>query len=126
MKERPSRSHINAVIGAALRLARQRSGISQTKAGKLVNLSPQQMTKYEAGLNAVPPDVLFLMARHLGINLEELASRALEGLPVQSSPMRVSNQLAGLFEDIVQLKPEHRYLMFELARQLKGVERTHA
>ena len=45
------RKHYECLIGASLRRARNKIGMSQEKLGDLVGLSYQQIQKYETGVN---------------------------------------------------------------------------
>jgi ribosome-binding protein aMBF1 (putative translation factor) len=62
-KRRPGR--FDRAVGARIRDARQRAGLSQTKLGDALGLTFQQVQKYEHGTNRVAPSRLIVIARTL-------------------------------------------------------------
>lgn len=56
---------INEIIGARIKQARVIAGLSQEDLSSLVNLSFQQIQKYESGTNAISAAKLQIFARHL-------------------------------------------------------------
>jgi transcriptional regulator with XRE-family HTH domain len=62
--------YINSVeIGCRIREFRQKKGFSQEKLAELLNLSPQQMQKYESGASKLNTDKLQQVAEALGITV---------------------------------------------------------
>lgn len=62
--------HINSVeIGYRIREFRQKKGFSQERLAELLNLSPQQMQKYESGASKLNTDKLQQLADVLEINV---------------------------------------------------------
>lgn len=62
--------HIDSIaIGCRIREFRQKKGFSQERLAELLNLSPQQMQKYEAGASKLNTDKLQQLAEALGITL---------------------------------------------------------
>ena len=58
---------IDAHVGARLRLRRTLSGLTQTDLGNAVNLTFQQIQKYERGANRIGSGRLYQFARILGV-----------------------------------------------------------
>ena len=56
------REHMDRHIGRRIRSARERAGLSQVDLGRAVQVSFQQIQKYEAAANAVSASMLFLIA----------------------------------------------------------------
>lgn len=56
-------------IGCRIREFRQKKGLSQERLAELLDLSPQQMQKYEAGASKLNTDKLQQLAEALGITL---------------------------------------------------------
>lgn len=66
-KKKPrSTTEIDALIGTRIRLARQLVGLSQTELGDRLNVSFQQIQKYENGSNRVAAPRLYEMGKILG------------------------------------------------------------
>ena len=62
--------HIDSVgIGCRIREFRQKAGLSQERLAELLNLSPQQMQKYESGASKLNTDKLQQLAEVLGITI---------------------------------------------------------
>lgn len=59
-------------VGANLRRARERAGKSQVAVAEFLDISFQQVQKYEAGRNRIPMDKLLLLSQHLNVPHEEL------------------------------------------------------
>ena len=64
--------HVDRKIGAAIRLARRKQGISQTTLGKAIGVTFQQIQKYEKGTNAVSTTRLPALCRLLKITPNDL------------------------------------------------------
>lgn len=56
-------------IGCRIREFRQKKGLSQERLAEMLNLSPQQMQKYEAGASKLNTDKLQQLVEALGITL---------------------------------------------------------
>lgn len=62
--------YINSIeIGCIIREFRQKKGFSQERLAELLNLSPQQMQKYESGASKLNTDKLQQLAEALGITV---------------------------------------------------------
>lgn len=58
---------IDALVGARVRLLRERRKMSQTALGEHIGVSFQQVQKYERGANRISASALFQIARALGV-----------------------------------------------------------
>jgi len=58
---------INAYIGDRLRLRRQQLGLSQGDLASMMDISGQQIHKYETGLNKISVEMIFLMSKFLSV-----------------------------------------------------------
>jgi transcriptional regulator with XRE-family HTH domain len=60
-------SKIDALVGARVRLLRERRKMSQTALGQQIGVSFQQVQKYERGTNRISASSLFQIARALNV-----------------------------------------------------------
>jgi transcriptional regulator with XRE-family HTH domain len=71
---------IDIHVGGRVRLRRMLIGMSQERLGELLDLTFQQVQKYEKGTNRIGASRLYQIARHLGVNVqffyEDLAEEA--------------------------------------------------
>ncbi len=51
----------STVFGKNLRRLRQRAGLSQMRIGTILNVSFQQVQKYERGINRLPVEKLYIL-----------------------------------------------------------------
>ena len=74
-------SKIDALVGARVRLLRERRKMSQTALGQQIGVSFQQVQKYERGTNRISASSLFRIAHALGV----MPSDFFEGIQEQPS-----------------------------------------
>jgi transcriptional regulator with XRE-family HTH domain len=67
-----SPQHVDALVGKNIKVARVQRGISQTQLGKLVDVSFQQIQKYESGENRVGASRLTKIAEVLDVPIQAL------------------------------------------------------
>ena len=60
-------SKIDALVGARVRMLRERRKMSQTALGEAIGVSFQQVQKYERGANRISASALFQIAKALGV-----------------------------------------------------------
>ena len=65
-------ARLDREIGARVRRARKERGLTQTQLGESLNVSFQQVQKYERGTNRISSSALILIARVLDVSPEEL------------------------------------------------------
>ena len=85
---------IDVHVGSRVRLRRMMLGMSQEKLGERMNLTFQQIQKYERGINRIGASRLFELARILQVPVQFYY----DGLPLQSSPDAVAPSVPGLAE----------------------------
>jgi transcriptional regulator with XRE-family HTH domain len=61
-------TRIDALVGARVRLLRERRKMSQTALGDSIGVSFQQIQKYERGANRISASALFHIAKSLGVS----------------------------------------------------------
>lgn len=69
-------------IGFRLRMLRQQAGWSQERLSEMINVSPQQLQKYETGKNMMNTEKLQLVAQALSIPVQALFAECEDNLPV--------------------------------------------
>ena len=76
------RGHVDGEIGSRVRLRRTMLGLSQKQLGDAIGLTPQQVQKYEKGINRIAASTLFIVAEALNVPVtfffDELLKRRLE------------------------------------------------
>ena len=73
-RTRPSASAFDVRLGARLRLAREANGLSQQMLSEALDVSFQQLQKYEKGENRIPIERLVLASQTLGIDIGTLVA----------------------------------------------------
>jgi transcriptional regulator with XRE-family HTH domain len=61
---------INNAIGRRLRMLRVTHGHSQEALGRILNMTFQQVQKYERGANKISADKLWRVAQHYGVGID--------------------------------------------------------
>ena len=69
---------VDTLVGARIRILRQRRKMSQTELGKTLGVTFQQVQKYEAGRNRVSASKLHQVAIALGVSISEIFDGASE------------------------------------------------
>jgi len=90
-------SEIDAAIGARIRERRKALGMSQADLARRLDVSYQQVAKYEAGRNTLGAARLMRVAEILACSPNQLLG--FEPLPPDAGVMRVAELMAGLRED---------------------------
>lgn len=82
-KERPCEKAVNVAIGSRLKTLRKEAGYKKIRLCEFLNVSMQQMHKYESGANRISAAKLYVTAKTLNIPVsrffeisEDLASSA--------------------------------------------------
>ena len=113
---------VDATVGRNLRLIRVRTGYTQQELANAMNLTFQQIQKYESGRNRISAPRLYDAARALGVNIESF----FDGLPRQSvkaikqkpdSDLRRLITAPGglkIARAYIRLNPDARRLLLEL------------
>ncbi len=126
---------IDVHVGGRVRLRRMLIGMSQEKLGDALNLTFQQVQKYEKGANRIGAGRLFRIAQLLGVSVQFFFDDAPDSQPVSASGFMESDA-APMMMDFVQT-PEGIHLnrafaaikdnavrkrLVDLARALAGQE----
>ena len=85
---------IDVHVGSRVRLRRMMLGMSQEKLGERMNLTFQQIQKYERGINRIGASRLFELARILQVPVQFYY----DGLPLQSPSDAIAPSMPGLAE----------------------------
>lgn len=80
----------DAHIGNQLRTIRTRLGLTQESIGSIINVSFQQVQKYERGTNCIGADNLYLLAQGLEIPVE-FFFEGLQNPPIEENNLLLSN-----------------------------------
>lgn len=113
MSER--REHNIKQLGQCLKMTRQMHGQTQASFAKILSISPQQIQKYELGLNRIPADAVLTLARELQIPIAAFfppdASDELQGL-------QLTEDCSSMFRQLMSLDEKQRSLVVDLVEQL--------
>ncbi|MDF5911618.1 helix-turn-helix transcriptional regulator [Morganella morganii] len=71
------KKELHAVIGQEIRILRKSKGITGHELGSIIQLSQQQISRYENGDSAIPLDTLILILRIFNISPEKFIHRVL-------------------------------------------------
>lgn len=93
MSETKLPSGIDRLVGQRLRWRRRELRLTQEKLGELLNLTFQQVQKYEKGVNRVSAGRLFEIAAALGVQIGYFYEGASEFLPKGSANVAESDLL---------------------------------
>ena len=106
-------------IGARIRLARRNAGLNQSELARRLGLVPQQINKYESGVNRVTSPMLLIIAEELGVSAPSLLGlQEYTGTAVLREMSTVENlQLLKAFS---RLSPRLRGNVLSLAETLAG------
>ena len=113
-------TRIDALVGARVRILRERKKMSQTALGEAIGVSFQQVQKYERGANRISASALFHIARTLGVSPADF----FEGLSSQGDGAeewsKMSDpQLRGLMDNFARIaSPRVKTKIAELVEQL--------
>lgn len=85
MSESKLPSGIDRLVGQRLRWRRRELRLTQEKLGELLNLTFQQVQKYEKGVNRISAGRLYEIAAALGVQIAYFYDGASELLPTRDS-----------------------------------------
>lgn len=106
-------------IGARVRRARKERGLTQTQLGEALNVSFQQVQKYERGTNRISSSALILIGRVLDVSPHELlGSDGAAGSDIDWELFSVdgADELLRIYRTIPT--PRLRRIVVQLAREL--------
>jgi transcriptional regulator with XRE-family HTH domain len=112
---------LDEIIGSRVRAKRMEAGMSQEKLAKALGLTFQQVQKYEKGVNRVSAGRLSLIADILGTDTMYFMGDLSNGGTRRVSPFEIfiaTREGAAIIEVMIELKPEMRRTVIDLARSL--------
>ena len=95
MSESKLPSGIDRIVGQRLRWRRRELRLTQEKLGELLNLTFQQVQKYEKGVNRISAGRLFEIAAALGVQVAYFYEGASEFLPRRENSIAEPDKLNG-------------------------------
>lgn len=119
-------SEADSVIARRLNFRRVELGLTQKKLASLVNLTPQQIAKYELGENRLSAGVLFTLAEALKVTPNyfytgtrpETDDVAEPQTLIQARTLMTKSGGAKLIEDLSKMPAPRRQIVAALVRQL--------
>ncbi|SUC19520.1 transcriptional regulator [Proteus vulgaris] len=72
---------VSVLIGKKIHCIRKEKGITGDKLARMLNISQQQVSRYERGINQITVDCLFKISEILDVELIELLGIEQEKLP---------------------------------------------
>lgn len=127
--ERYITAEVDKRISQRLRTRRVEIGMTQTALGKAMNLTPQQIGKYESGENRLMAGTIHLLAETLQVSPNYFYKDVESKFPAQDP--EVQDQSAALIakgggrlvSDLTKLSPSRRRIVQALVNQLIAEER---
>jgi transcriptional regulator with XRE-family HTH domain len=113
-------SRIDAMVGARVRMLRERRKMSQTALGEAIGVSFQQVQKYERGANRISASALFHIARTLGASPADFFDGLSDQGEATTDWSRMSDpQVRGLLDSFTRIpSPKVKAKVVELVEQL--------
>jgi transcriptional regulator with XRE-family HTH domain len=113
------------LVGERIRDVRLSRGISQSKLGKLIGVTFQQVQKYEAGHNRIGASRLYMAAMALGMTIDELCRPpAHKRKGTQPRPditgVPQTRLTYELFRHALALPADRRRVLLDMARSAAG------
>ncbi|MFY0689058.1 MAG: helix-turn-helix transcriptional regulator [Cyclobacteriaceae bacterium] len=106
-KTKGKSTNIDIILGQNLKEFRTLNGLSQDKLGALVNVSFQQIQKYEQGQNRIPASRLYEFSQILNISLAQLYGD-MQQVTGAGSILRFSREDLRILKQLN--KPKHKNL----------------
>lgn len=109
---------VDLFVGERLKAARLRLGLSQAELGKAMNLSFQQVQKYERGTNRISASMLMRAAKALGVAVADFFPEGDSG-PTAEHPVDIRSIRGGadLTEHFAAMPPARRLLLLQIAQE---------
>lgn len=96
MKRKDNTTIVDKTIGQRLRALRASAGMSQEKLGELLDVTFQQIQKYEKGTNRISMERLLIVARHFGVEITHF-SEGLEKAAATCAALDAGNMVSAEF-----------------------------
>ncbi len=117
MPPRPD-ADLNRAIGARLRVARTRAGLTRERLAERVNVDATSIYRFESGRRSIGLPMLFTLAEVLGIKAMELVDLETPAHLVPS--YATGDQVTELLAAFQRLSPEQQLVAVRLVRALGG------
>ena len=110
---------IDVYVGSRLRAERLKRRLSQAALAEALDLTFQQVQKYERGTNRISASKLLRAAQFLGVSVASLFPDTAEPdlQEVRLERIRHGSDLADAYE---AMSPQRRALLAEIAREMAG------
>lgn len=108
---------VDLFVGERLKAARLRLGLSQAELGKAMNLSFQQVQKYERGTNRISASMLMRAAKALGVAVADFFPEGDFGPTEHPIDIRSIRGGADLTQHFAAMPPERRALLLQIAQE---------
>lgn len=117
---------VDLFVGERLRAARLTSGLSQTELGTAMNLSFQQVQKYERGTNRISASMLVRASRALGVPVADFfPDDDIDLKADQAVNIRAVRGGAALAEFFHAMDPAQRVVLLQVAQEFaRGSNQT--
>ena len=110
---------VDRYVGERLRACRLQAGLSQTDLGKAMNLSFQQVQKYERGVNRISASMLVRAAKALSVSVSDF-------FPPDDADLKGSERIElgairggpALGEYFLAMDPAQRQVLLQVAQAL--------
>ena len=110
---------INKSIGKKLKYLRNLQGWGIKTLAQKLDISPQQVTKYESGMNAILPGRLMVISKILGVSVEnfyeDLEDYSIPEDPIVIQKQQMATDISVLF---AQFDPRKQKVVLELFKSL--------
>ncbi|MCB1682086.1 MAG: helix-turn-helix transcriptional regulator [Rhodospirillales bacterium] len=128
MKTKPKPNDVDAVIGTNLRLIRKTRGLSQVELAEALDITFQQVQKYEQGKNRVSASRLYDAAKVLDCNLMNFYDGLYDDEGAQHHRRsanlnrvdRITMQIVGLLNSIEDQDVKKKLLLFLKSLSLRN------
>ena len=114
---------VDSLVGARIRILRQRRKMSQTELGKTLGVTFQQVQKYENGRNRVSASKLHQAANALGVSISEIFGAASETGDTLKATKSVAFDAQALRIAEAFVKIPDRHLRSSLVDLVEGMAR---
>lgn len=113
-------------VGGRIRFRRTLMGLTQSELGEALNLTFQQIQKYERGSNRVSASTLFRMAEVLDVPVsfffEEMPGKKTEPALLGQRTAPIGRESLELLRNYYSLKEDVRQQIYNIVRMLSGTE----
>jgi transcriptional regulator with XRE-family HTH domain len=122
LRPRGGNRNLNTYIGQRLRRLRQSQGYTQHSLAQALNLSHQQVQKYETGANTLSAARLYELANLLRVNILYFYGDYAPATQTTVESARGGRQTVHLVNLFNKLDAPQKTLIIDLVKQLAGVE----